>query len=476
MKKTKEKLLYIALAVIISFFLSYTCFNYIFVVPDNIEVPIIKKPQLCPKERENKQQSSPEYRTSYEIQAFLSSTKRITAQEKIKYISDGLKKRNIRILLPANLIYGNQLINIKKINILRNDAEYKIEDGYVDILFLQELKAGEEVTILVEYDTNIPEKMGRLGRYNNMILLTNWYPVVAPYNEQEGEWYTFTPANFGDPYFYDAVKFSGYIIVEKDWQVISPLFTEHIKHKDKYNVYFFDHKEPVRDLTFVLGKDFKCEKVQDGIVEVEYYYSSQKRNILSTAQDVLDFYGKIYGNYILDKVILVDAPLKKFFGTEYSGMVFLSTLHTVGARTIAHELGHQYWYYMVGTDQLNEPWIDESLATYSSLLYLEKLYGEKYYEKEISSLKRSSPSCNLGALTAYKTNKHYKDAAYRRYCLFWDYLRNLQGKDKLYQVLQKIQKKYRYNILYHEDLIRIINDEYGADVTSKILKKLYNNM
>jgi aminopeptidase N len=42
---------------------------------------------------------------------------------------------------------------------------------------------------------------------------------------------------------------------------------------------------------------------------------------------------------------------------------------------IAHELVHQWWYGLVGNDQWREPWLDESLAEYTSRALPKEIVG-----------------------------------------------------------------------------------------------------
>jgi aminopeptidase N len=35
----------------------------------------------------------------------------------------------------------------------------------------------------------------------------------------------------------------------------------------------------------------------------------------------------------------------------------------------AHELGHQWWFGIVGDDEYNDPWLDEAFASYATDLY-----------------------------------------------------------------------------------------------------------
>ena len=39
---------------------------------------------------------------------------------------------------------------------------------------------------------------------------------------------------------------------------------------------------------------------------------------------------------------------------------------------IAHETAHQWWYSVIGNDEINEPWLDEALTEYSTILYFEE--------------------------------------------------------------------------------------------------------
>ena len=56
---------------------------------------------------------------------------------------------------------------------------------------------------------------------------------------------------------------------------------------------------------------------------------------------------------------------------------------------ITHEVAHQWWYNVVGNNVIDDPWLDEALATYSYVIYLEEAEGMQagrgaidYFEKE----------------------------------------------------------------------------------------------
>lgn len=56
--------------------------------------------------------------------------------------------------------------------------------------------------------------------------------------------------------------------------------------------------------------------------------------------------------------------------------------------TIAHEVAHQWWYGLIGSDSRSNPFVDESLTQYSTLLYYEERYGQKRMQQVQDRLMR----------------------------------------------------------------------------------------
>ena len=75
-------------------------------------------------------------------------------------------------------------------------------------------------------------------------------------------------------------------------------------------------------------------------------------------------------------------------GIEYPGLIAMNRdlydpAHDFGETpsavllesTTAHEVGHQWFYNLVGNDQLDEPWLDEALTQYATWRYYADVYG-----------------------------------------------------------------------------------------------------
>ena len=81
-------------------------------------------------------------------------------------------------------------------------------------------------------------------------------------------------------------------------------------------------------------------------------------------------------------------------GMEYPNLVMIdqSLYHQERAETlefvVAHETAHQWWYQMVGNDEVAEPWLDESLTNYLPPALLPDTQGPEAFEAAYEKLRR----------------------------------------------------------------------------------------
>ena len=85
---------------------------------------------------------------------------------------------------------------------------------------------------------------------------------------------------------------------------------------------------------------------------------------LADAERSLDTYSSAFGAFPYPEMDVVLAGFTTFGGMEYPTIIFTNP----DRFTVCHELGHQYWYGIVGDNQFAEPWLDESFASGRSYL------------------------------------------------------------------------------------------------------------
>src|SRR5699024_6835658 len=115
------------------------------------------------------------------------------------------------------------------------------------------------------------------------------------------------------------------------------------------------------------------------------------KKALEFGEDSLETFSNLFGKYPyrVYSIVMTEFPS----GMEYPGIVFINeelfmpALEEILEQTIVHETAHQWWYGLVGNDQIKEAWLDEALTTYSEVIYNEEVYnkekGEVYYTENI---------------------------------------------------------------------------------------------
>jgi hypothetical protein len=91
---------------------------------------------------------------------------------------------------------------------------------------------------------------------------------------------------------------------------------------------------------------------------------------LRTVVRSLEDFGTRFGAYPYDRFTLALTPDLRG-GIEYPSFVHQGA--DTNGRTTPHEVGHQWFYALVGNDQGRDPWLDEGLATYAEARFLNNL-------------------------------------------------------------------------------------------------------
>jgi len=132
---------------------------------------------------------------------------------------------------------------------------------------------------------------------------------------------------------------------------------------------------------------------------------SQLRAIAVQAGVALEIYKKIYGvDYPFAKLDLVADPFGFLYGQSPSSLIYLGfgvfrgegELGVYGGAdvskflkdVVAHEVAHQWWGSLIANANSRNYWFVESLAEFSSALYVEEVFGRKRYLEKVADWRR----------------------------------------------------------------------------------------
>ncbi|MCS6881782.1 MAG: M1 family metallopeptidase [Oscillochloridaceae bacterium] len=212
----------------------------------------------------------------------------------------------------------------------------------------------------------------------------------------------------------------------------------------------------------------QASAVVDGTRIISHYQPANAdagRQALRFAEQALRTFNARYGPYPLAELDVVQGAMTRFLGMEYPGAVLIEqTLYRDNDRvletTIAHEIAHQWWYSLVGTDAQGEPWIDEGLASYAQALYYEATgdsvraaeeleYFRSVYRR-LREAKRDAPLATPpGALSG-----NYVPVAYAKAALFFHALRGQIGEESFGRFLQRYLAEGKYRETAGPDVLR----------------------
>jgi len=324
-------------------------------------------------------------------------------------------------------------------------------------------RAGTEITI--EYSLRVPE--GAAGEANvfsytqGVLSLAHAYPMIpAPRAWDHGP-----PAPYGD-FVTNEVSF--YVVrvgVPEDVVVAAP-GVELARRSQGGRAEVLFAVGPARELYLAASRDFVVLEEQRGGTMVRSAALRGREEgaqlALEAAHAALESFSGRLGFYPFTTLTVVSAPLRAL-GMEFPGIIALaSRLYDSEAGsdglpqrvllegTLAHEIAHQWFYAGVGTDQLEEPWIDESLAQYAYWLYWRDRYGdgrEAFQEFEDAWNAIGRAQIPVGMPVAAYSREEYAAIMYGRAPLFLHALAGRMGEERFDLLLSELTRRYEWQLI-----------------------------
>lgn len=386
------------------------------------------------------------------------------------YSKDAVNKAYIEKLTS----YGG--IKISSVVIGETAASYALsQDGSQMTVTVPELKKGEEIAVDMAYTVTLPECNLRMGVSQTASRLANFYPQLAVYSD--GAFRTDAFTTVGDPFFSEAADYEVIITVAKDVVVASSgtLVSETLANDNKILKYSASN---IRDFALVADKTFETEIGAFNDIKVTYYHYGDENaaDVIKYAGSALSIFGESFGEYPYETLSVVAADIDTD-GMEYGTLVYLSTDCLDAENTVVHEIAHQWWYGVVGSDPINEAYLDEALATYSTLYYYKKAYGEEKYAQSlktivnsyvlyerVQNMKKTGVDLSINKSIYDFTSYQYEMLVYKKGAMMFAHLYDTMGESKFNQGLAAYTKNNAYQIADTDSLISEMSKQFGSDL------------
>ena len=244
---------------------------------------------------------------------------------------------------------------------------------------LNGLQPNGRAEVEVSYTLTVPQALARFGQSDYGMNLGNCFLVPCIY--ENGEWNCSPYYNEGDPFYSQVASYHVQLQIPAGYDAA---FTGYAVAKEQMGtgIMYMIEAPLVRDFACIVSNQFKVKEGSEGSVKIRSlaYTSDEAKKSLDYAKQALRNYETMFGAYPYAQMTVAETD---FFsgGMEYPNFVMIDdTLYQKGNElileyVIAHELAHQWWYGIVGSNQVKEPWLDEALTEYSTCLYFNRQYG-----------------------------------------------------------------------------------------------------
>lgn len=335
---------------------------------------------------------------------------------------------------------------------------------YLDVALRRELFDGDRVEVVINYKLTLPESKGIYGYTETDTKISGWYPVLCCM--ERGEWIE-NEVGFGDYLYGEVGDYEIRLTTGKELQVASSGKRVGVVNGTDTVTYTYK-AENIRDFAFCIG-EYKTVSGMSGATMITVYSREEERasKILTTAKKAFLVYGELFGKYEYPTFSIADTEIDAG-GMEFSGLVYINSeaLGRELEEIVVHEIAHQWWYGMVGSNPTLCAWLDEGLSEYSVLEYIAEEYGELERNKIVKekhdayalfcSVEREVRGRGDCPMTQ-KTNKfnslyEYVVVTYHKGCLFFENLGGIMGRTTLNKYLKRYVERYRYKTATPQDL------------------------
>jgi hypothetical protein len=339
-------------------------------------------------------------------------------------------------------------------------------------------------TIQIAFSVTVPRRSDRFGYDEGVMSLGHWYPMLAVYDD-EG-WNLDPYVALGDAFYSDVAFYTVHLTVPEETVVAATgVEVGQILHRQPRATITYV-SGATRDFALALSREYETASTQVGETLVTSYYLPDHeragREALQVAVDALKVYNARFGLYPFTELDVAETSFTVAGvpgGMEFPGIVFIgSDLYQPGGMfasdldvVVAHEVAHQWWYGVVGNNQVDEPWLDEAFATFSSIVYVEDQQGTQAAEDALWSgavlpyqlvqmLGGDGPVG--GSLLDYDDNLIvYQTLVYGKGALFLAQLRELLGDEDFFGLLRQHYQAHKYGLLAADDFRRSIEAATG---------------
>jgi hypothetical protein len=407
---------------------------------------------------------------------------------------------------------------------------------HIDIIKLilpKPLPPKQSAIISTPFHVQLPYNFSRGGHVGDNYQVTQWYPKPAVYDSKgwhempyldQGEFYSefgnynvqiTVPENYtvaasgvlqnneildqlkkeGKKKISEQLAFKEYMDKVKLKKKLEPFLSDTIKIKSSTAIKTLEYQlQNAHDFAwfasklFVVGYD--SVTINENKIDIFTYYfpwNTDWNNAINYAKDGLKFYSEKIGTYPYSTASIVAGSFNiNSGGMEYPSITLITTADKgqMLDATIVHELGHNWFYGALASNERDHPWMDEGMNTYYQKRYEATKYQnntlgddmpkfiakrvttdiESLMDKTFSLLQKSQP---IDTVSEAYTSTSYGLIVYSKASQWMQKLENELGKKNFDSCIKKYYQEWKFKHPYPNDFKVSIEKSSGKNLADR---------
>ncbi|HAE29603.1 MAG TPA: hypothetical protein DCF89_00705 [Flavobacteriales bacterium] len=405
--------------------------------------------------------------------------------------------------------------------------------GY--IVLKKPVQPGNSITISTPFRVKIPDaEFSRLGHVGESYMITQWFPKPAVFDRDgwhpmpylnQGEFYSEfgsyevsiqVPKNYvvgatGDLQNDEEIVFLNQLDKSTRKKIEMNHTTDVDYESDDYTFPVSDNEyktlrykqDNIHDFAWFADKRFNVLKSKVELpntsdsVTTWAMFTDKNFDLWTEAPVYLDsaiyYYSLWNGNYPYQQVTAVDGTIAAGGGMEYPNVTVIGSSSTAFEleQVIVHEVGHNWFYGILGSNERDHPWMDEGLNSFNDNRYIETKYrsadlnlfiggvNEKILNQfGLNDLRYRSIN-ELGYLLNARrnldqpieqksqdyTSTNYGAIVYGKTALVFNYLKSYLGDSLFDQCMQQYFEDWKFKHPGPSDIRNVFEKTSGKDLT-----------